>query len=141
MAIKMSYNTGFTVTPEGVYTVLVEDISVETAKNGKEYLVLKLAVQNSESVKTIRMTYWQNQDTGEYRLYDLMNIAKAYGIPEETEYQSYDEFFSALSEHSDKPISVRVEHYTNPNTGRVSINLRDIKEATNDLEDLVNPFI
>ena len=87
------------------------------------------------------MTYWQNQDTGDYRLYDLMNIAKAYGIPEETEYQSYDEFFAALSEHSEKPISVRVEHYTNPNTGRVSINLRDIKEATNDLEDLVNPFI
>ena len=140
MAIKMSYNTGFTVTPEGVYTVLVEDISVETAKNGNEYLALKLAVQNSESVKIIRMSYWQNQDTGEYRLYDLMNIAKAYGIPEETEYQSYDEFFAALSEHSEKSISVRVEHYTNPNTGRVSINLRDIKPA-DDLEDLVNPFI
>lgn len=140
MAIKMSYNTGFTVTPEGIYTVLVEDISVETAKNGNEYLALKLAVQNSESVKTIRMTYWQNQDTGEYRLYDLMNIAKAYGIPEETEYQSYDEFFAALSKHSEKPISVRVEHYTSPNSGKVSINLRDIKPA-DDLEDLVNPFI
>ena len=132
MAIKMSYNAGFTVTPEGVYTVLVEDISVETAKNGNEYLALKLAVQNSESVKIIRMSYWQNQDTGEYRLYDLMNIAKAY--------QSYDEFFAALSEHSEKPISVRVEHYTNPNSGKVSINLRDIKPA-DDLEDLVNPFI
>ena len=53
MAIKMSYNAGFTVTPEGVYTVLVEDISVETAKNGNEYLALKLAVQNSETQEII----------------------------------------------------------------------------------------
>lgn len=140
MAIKMSYNTGFTITPEGTYTVLVDDISIETAKNGNEYLALKLAVQNSTSVRTIRMSYFQNQETGDYRLYDLMNIARAYGIPEDTEYQSYDEFFAALSEHSEKTISVRVEHYTNPNTGRVSINLRDIKPA-DDLEDLVNPFI
>ncbi|AXI27280.1 hypothetical protein CG018_07625 [Gemella sp. ND 6198] len=140
MAIKMSYNSGFQVTPEGTYTVLVDDISIETAKNGNEYLSLRLAVQNNEIVKTIRIPYWQNADTGEYRLFDLMNIAKAFGIPEDTEYQSYDEFFAALSEYSEVPISVRIEHYTNPNTGKVSLNLRDIKPA-DDLQDLVNPFI
>lgn len=139
MAIKMEYKTGFTVTPEGVYTVLIDDISILTAKNGNEYLALRLQVQDNPNVNTIRMSYWQN-DEGDYRLFDLMNIAKAFGIPEDTEYQSYDEFFAALSEFSETPFSVRVEHYTSPNTGKVSINLRDIKPV-DDMENLVNPFI
>ena len=139
MAIKMEYKTGFTITPEGTYTVLIDSITVETANNGNEYLALRLEVQGNPSVRFIRTTYWQN-DSGDYRMFDLMAIAKVFGIPEDTEYQSYDEFFAALSEFSETPFSVRVEHYTSPNTGKVSINLRDIKPVE-ELDNLVNPFI
>lgn len=142
-AFKVDYSEAqeFGNVADGDYEVVVSRANEDATKGGAEFINFDLIIRNDVKQPSanshIFHKIWKAKDTGKYNRGQVMNLAKAFELPDGKEYQSFDDF---LSDFSLKMAKIRVKNETSEYNGKTYENLNVKKFGATQYPSLQHQF-
>lgn len=137
---------------DGTYEAVITKIEEKKANSGTKLLNFWLTIRKDFEQKhkgqIIFHTVWASKDTGEYRLNDVLILARAAGLPKGANYSSWNAIFQALDGKSLK-VTVKSELNTYKNDGSHELKVKKLEQSnltpidagtTLDINDADLPF-
>lgn len=126
---------------DGTYEVVVSRANEDATKNGAEFINFDYIIRNdiNQQYKNSHIFHkiWKAKDTGKYNRGQVMNLAKAFGLQDGKEYQSFDDFLNDFEMHTAKII---VKNEKSNYNGKDYENLNVKKFGTTDFPQLQHQF-
>ncbi len=124
----MAFTTDFSQVQEHAefkeqpYEMVVFDAKEEPNKNGKKRVVIDFVVRNDVKQEKQNAHLWDEQypltDTGKYHNGILMGKAKALGIPEGKQYETFEAFLADFKGKTAK-VTVKLEEFNGKKNPKV----------------------
>ena len=138
-AFKVDYNEAqdFGAVPDGDYEVVIFNVTEDASKGGTEFINFDMVIRND--IKQPRQNshlfhrVWKSKETGKYNRGMIMSLAKAFGLPDGKEYQSFENF---LEDFAMRPAKVKVKNEHSEYNGKTYDNTNIKKFETTKFPEL-----
>lgn len=109
----------FSAIPDGDYEIILNKIAEDASPSGSEYinfdLIIRNDIQQERQNAHLFHRIWKSKSENRYNKNMVMQAAKAFGLPDGKQYESFDDF---LGDFVVKPARVTVKNETSEYNGK-----------------------
>lgn len=121
MSFKLDFSeaTDFGPVPDGIYEVVTFNVNEDATQNGAEFInfdfIIRNDIQQARGNSHLFHRIWKSKKDGKYNKGMVMTVAKACGLEDGKEYNSFDDF---LADFAMTPVKVQVKNEQSEYNGK-----------------------